>query len=392
MNIIIFEDQFTCNLKPFTYNHASFEVKTGLMSNLDRFNTLFADEKIYLIVRPEIKNLIKEKFPSFIVNPKIIPQGFCINGKVVWKKEYKNLYLNDNDYIQDDALLVYNNIKSISIDDFFIKISSKFTSNNKHSIVSINYLWDAIDLFEEILNDDFNEYPSSNNINNYKSVYFINKDNIKISNHSAIKAGSVLDAENGPIIIGKNVLIDIGSKIQGPVFIDNESYIAPGSKIRSNCLIGNSCKIGGEVSNSIFHAYSNKVHDGFLGHSYVGEWVNIGAGTNNSNLKNNYSQIKFKFDNREVQTKRLFLGSMIGDFTRIGIATMLNTGTFIGFGANVFGSNFQNKFIQSFSWGDNDKVNFDKFIHTCSIMKKRRKKSLSSIEKDLIQYIYNNIN
>ena len=180
-------------------------------------------------------------------------------------------------------------------------------------------------------------------------MFFINESKIVINKTAKIRPGCILDANKGPIIIDENVLVDIGSKIQGPVYIDKNSYISPGAKIRSMTLIGPGCKVGGEISNSIFHANSNKVHDGFLGHCYVGEWVNIGAGTNNSNLKNNYSNIKFIFKDKQIDTERIFLGSMIGDFVRIGISTMLNTGTYIGIGSNVFGAGFQNKFIAPFS-------------------------------------------
>ena len=390
MNIIIFEDQFTKDLRPFTYNHGSFEVKTGMMSNLDRFIKALSDFNISIIVRDDIEELIKEKYPYLNVNPSVIPKGHCLNAKILWKEEYNKLYLNKGNYIKDTSLLICYNATDISIDDFYKKISKDIKGKSNHSIQMINYLWDAIDLFEDMLEHDLKTDKSINSLGKKsKSVFYINERNIRIGKNTIVKAGSILDAGEGPIIIGNNVVIDIGSKIQGPVFIEDNSYISPGSKIRSNCLIGKSCKVGGEVSNSIFHANSNKVHDGFIGHSYIGEWVNIGAGTNNSNLKNNYNTVKFQFDYKIIDSKRIFLGSMIGDFTRIGISSMLNTGTFIGIGANFFGSDFKNKYIKSFSWGQDDVVDLEKLLKTCSIMKDRKKQILSDAEKKLIIKLYN---
>jgi hypothetical protein len=145
------------------------------------------------------------------------------------------------------------------------------------------------------------------------------------------------------------------------------------------------------VSSSVISNFSNKVHDGFIGDSFIGEWVNIGAGTNNSNLKNNYNNIKFSFNGKDyIDTGHQFLGSMIGDYTRIGISSMLNTGTYIGIGANIFGSGFQDKYIRSFSWGRDDaKTDFDKFINTCKKIYSRRNKQLTESEIVFLDFLYN---
>ena len=389
MNIIIFEDQFFTRLYPFTYNHGCFEIKTGLLSNLDRFKKIFNNDNLIFVVRKEIESLVKERFPDLNINPSIIPKGYCLNSRVLWKEKYNQMYLNDYNYINNESLLIYKNSSKISIENFNKEIFENNGGEFDNSILVIDYLWDAIDLFSDKLKEDLNSLNSDNTSKKHDSVFYIKQSNIYIGNGAIIRPGSILDAQNGPIVIGDNVIIDIGSKIQGPVFIDDKSYISPGALIRGNCLIGENCKIGGEVSNSIFQAFSNKVHDGFIGHSYIGEWVNIGAGTNNSNLKNNYSKIKFNFKNSVVDTEKLFLGSMIGDYTRIGISTMLNTGTYIGFGANIFGSGFAKKFNQSFSWGENDRVDLDKFLQTCSVVKERRAKKISRVEEKFIKDLYN---
>ena len=222
----------------------------------------------------------------------------------------------------------------------------------------------------------------------HPSVAIENGDNIFLGNGSEVCAGSVLDARSGPIIIAGNSYIDIGALIQGPVYIGPDCRINPGAKVRKNVTLGPMCKIGGEIEDVIFQGYDNKQHDGFLGHSYLGEWVNLGANTNNSDLKNNYGSIRIQIEEDEIDTGLQFLGSIINDYVRTGISTMLNTGTVIGLGANVFGAGFQAKYIPPFQWGTDNKTELDKFFKTIETIKNRRGKSLSEPEKILISKIY----
>ena len=186
----------------------------------------------------------------------------------------------------------------------------------------------------------------------------------------------------------RNVYIDIGALIQGPVYIGPHCKINPGAKLGGNVTLGPMCKIGGEVEDVIFQGYGNKQHDGFLGHSYLGEWVNLGANTNNSDLKNNYSMIKLEVGDKKIETGKQFLGTMMADYVRTGISTMLNTGTVIGLGANVFGEGFQEKYIPSFRWGKDSITKFDQFINTAEKMMERRDKTMSQQEKIFLTDLY----
>jgi len=389
MKLIIFEDQKISFLFPFCENHASFEIKVGLYTNLERIVNLHNDNKgVVLIVRKEIEEITKKRFPDYVVNPEMLPEGKYFNGRSVCK----------------DVKVGFQYIKNgMSLSDFYNKVS-KIESKQDSKCPKINFLWDIFNYNDQFYLSDINIYkfnaissfPSVSKLfetikKRYDSAFLINEKNIIINEDSELKTGVIIDAEKSPVIIGKNVVVDIGALIQGPVFIDDNSYIAPGAKIRPGTFIGKNCKVGGEVSCSIFSNFSNKVHDGFLGHSFIGEWVNIGAGTNNSNLKNNYSSVKFNFHNKSAPTNtgKQFLGVFIGDYTRIGIATMFNAGTHIGLGSNVFGSGFQKKYISPFSWGENDKVDFDKFIVTCKSMKKRRNIKMSEADIRFLKKLYN---
>ncbi len=388
MNIIIFEDSNTNNLKPFSINHASFEIKCGLYSNLERIiNNFNSDDSFYLIVRDELKDLVQERFPRCTVNPKNLPKGLYLNGAVIWNQELFNKIMAGSAFSSSGNLIAFKNDDSISIDNINDEIEKKSNITIEIDADYISYLWDCIDLFSKIVNLDKKNYSNLGS-SSIDDKNLINKNDIFIDQTTNIQIGCILDASNGPIILGKNVTIEAGSILKGPLFIDQNSIISNGAKLKGNILIGPNCKIGGEITNTIFHGYANKVHDGFLGNSYIGEWVNLGANTNNSNLKNNYGDIKFQFSDKTIDTKRTFLGVMVGDFTRTGISTMINTGSYFGLGCNIFGGNFQEKYIESFAWGKDSIVDFDKFINTIKIMKDRRSQKLSDTEINLLKKIY----
>jgi UDP-N-acetylglucosamine diphosphorylase/glucosamine-1-phosphate N-acetyltransferase len=177
-------------------------------------------------------------------------------------------------------------------------------------------------------------------------------ENIFIEEGVKIRA-AILNAENGPIYLGKNSQVHEGAVVKGPLALGEGSHINVGAKLRGDNTIGPFCKVGGEVSNSIFMGYSNKGHEGYLGNSVVGEWCNLGADTNTSNLKNNYAPVKVwsHAAHRFVDTGQTFCGLLMGDHSKCGINTMFNTGTVVGVGANIFGAGFPRQFIPSFSWG-----------------------------------------
>lgn len=388
MNIIIFEDHNIQDLYPFSINHSSFELKCGIYSNLERIiNSFDNNVNYYLIVRDELKELIQEKFPRYTVNPNNIPKGLYLNGAALWNKDNISKIRNGYAFSSSGHLISFISNTSISYNDInhIIDKTSKVTSDI--NIDYISYLWNCIDLFNKYI--EFDKQDLSNLYLPDNLNIKINPDNYYFSKDCNIEPGCILDASNGPIILSKDVRLESGTIVKGPIFIDEGSIINNGAKLKGNILIGPHCKVGGEVTDSIFYGYSNKQHDGFLGHSFIGEWVNLGANTNNSNLKNNYSKIKFNFSDRVINTKRLFLGVMIGDFSRTGISTMINTGSYFGLGANIFGHGFQNKHIPSFSWGDNETVDFNKFIETIKIMKKRRSKNISDLEVLFLQNFYN---
>ena len=388
MNIIVFENKNIGFLNPFSINHSAIELRVGAITNFDRIKSMYSNANFILIVNSHLKNIIKERFPDFEVNPEIIPKGICLNARAIFKKEHADL-INKEDALSNNKNLISFHLNAeIKLDKFDVLISDNMDITKACDIDIVENLWDIFRMVEPMLSYDYQSFHYIDNYCSHPSLIRSNEEYIYIGNGCEIKAGVILDASSGPIIIDDNAIIDHGSIIEGPCYIGRSSHISPKSVIRKNNIIGPMCKIGGEVSCCNILGYSNKVHDGFLGHSYVGEWVNIGAGTNNSNLKNNYGLVKLQFEDNILQTRLQFLGSLIGDYTRIAIGTNLNTGTYIGLGANLFNHDFSRKYIPSFSWGNNNKVKSDLFIQTIIKMKKRRSKSISLIEEDLIKLLY----
>ncbi len=385
MNYILFEDLHTRNLYPHTINHASFEVRCGAFTNIERvIQLLNENDTLTLIVRDDIQDLVRERFPRYSINPQVINSGICLNGASIWSKKNIDLIQDKKSFSSNDTLVAFHLDTSESIEEFRNKLESRASVTTHIELTHFTYLWDSINSTPQQLSEDSNHFLYEKNGFIHPSAVFENEEEIFTGTDCQIKAGVVIDASSGPVIIMKGATLEIGSLIQGPVFIGENCTINPGTKLRGNVVLGNRCKIGGEVEDSIFQGFSNKQHDGFIGHSYIGEWVNLGANTNNSDLKNNYSKVRFNIGFGEFDTGQQFLGSCIGDYSRTGISTMLNTGTFIGLGANVFGSDFQEKYIPSFSWGKNDVVDINKFISMCKIVKERRSKKFTDGEKEFI--------
>jgi UDP-N-acetylglucosamine diphosphorylase/glucosamine-1-phosphate N-acetyltransferase len=206
-----------------------------------------------------------------------------------------------------------------------------------------------------------------------------------------IAAGAIVDPVEGPVIIDAGAEIMHGAIVRGPVYVGRGSRIKAGAKVYEGTSIGPVCKVGGEVEDVIFHSYANKQHEGFAGHSYFAAWTNLGADTNTSDLKNNYSPVRMTLEGVELDTGRMFLGSILADHTKTGINTMLNTGTTAGVGCNLYGGDFPPKYLPSFSWGGAAGLatyHLDRFVRTASAVMQRRGLTLTDAERALLAHVF----
>ncbi len=237
--------------------------------------------------------------------------------------------------------------------------------------------WDLIAHNSACVVDDFARRSgrggASGNV--HPGAQLIEKGRIAVAEGAGVRAGVVIDASGGPVIIGEQALVMPNATIAGPVAIGAGSVVKAGARVLGGTSIGSVCKIGGEVDETIFADYSNKQHDGFIGHSYIGSWVNIGAASNNSDLKNNYGTVRMWSGGRSWDSGRQFLGMVLGDHTKTGINAVFNTGTVVGFNCNLYSSEMPDAFVPSFSWGhgrDLTPYRLDKAMETASAVMQRR--------------------
>jgi UDP-N-acetylglucosamine diphosphorylase/glucosamine-1-phosphate N-acetyltransferase len=223
------------------------------------------------------------------------------------------------------------------------------------------------------------------------NVSCINPENIYLGGEVTLMPRVVIDASAGPVWIEDGATVMPFSYIQGPVYIGKNSTIKPQTRLFAGS-IGPMCKVAGEISASIFHSYANKQHDGFVGSSYFSPWVNLGADTNTSNLKNNYSPVKVPLNGRNLHTNLQFAGLFAGDHAKSGINTMFNTGTSMGLFSNIYGGDFPPRYIPDFAWGGASGFkmgHLDRTLETAAIVKKRRHKDLSEAEAEVITQLFN---
>jgi UDP-N-acetylglucosamine diphosphorylase/glucosamine-1-phosphate N-acetyltransferase len=261
-------------------------------------------------------------------------------------------------------------------------------------INQIVYPWDIFSQNGSEINKDFKLITANRKSEPITDPHTIcYGENIFLEKGAKVKA-AILNTENGPIYLGKDTEISEGAIVKGPFALCNHSVVNMGAKIKGDSTIGPYSKVGGEISNSVIQGYTNKGHDGFLGSSVVGEWCNLGADTNNSNLKNNYGNVKmWDFESESFKDTGLqFCGLIMGDHSKCGINTMFNTGTTIGVSSNIFGEGFPRTIVPSFAWGGASgfvTYKLNKVYETAELVMSRRKIQLDDIERDILQHIFN---
>ncbi len=210
----------------------------------------------------------------------------------------------------------------------------------------------------------------------------------------AVVEGAVLNVKNGPIYIGKDAVVMEGACLRGPIALCDNAVVRMGAKVYGSTTIGPYCKVGGELDNAVMFGFSNKAHDGYLGNAVIGEWCNLGAGANASNLKNDYTKIRIwnYHTQRFMRTDLQFCGLIMGDHSKAGINTMFNTATVVGVGVNLHGAGFPRTFIPSFSSGSPeggfDNVSIDKFMDTAGMVMQRRGLALTDVDRRIFDTIY----
>ena len=388
-NIILFDDDVRERLLPLTFTRPVGELRVGILTIKEKWQRHLHVDNISHITQ----DYLVDKFPIHIEEDNIV-----INGSVLPSPELVQLVqeLSPNEALLKDGELIATRLDEHQFEHLInneeIEELGGFDVVDT-PFLKINNLWDIFRINGEAIQEDF-DLLTKNRISApiSKSNQVIAPKNIFIEEGASVEC-AILNATGGPIFIGKNATVMEGAMIRGAFALCDHSTVKMGAKIYGPTTVGPHSKIGGEVSNSVLMGYSNKGHEGYLGNSVLGEWCNLGADTNTSNLKNNYANVKL-WDypsERFVPTGLQFCGLIMGDHSKTGINTMLNTGTVVGVSSNIFGAGYPRNFIPSFSWGGPQGLKTyktDKAFDTAEKVMSRRKIEFNDVEKKILEKIF----
>lgn len=394
MQVVIFDDISTQNFYPLTHTRSTGDLRCGILKLRQRLQHAFEAEDSVIVIDPRLERLYRERHPDWQINSLPEDDKLYLNSRIRFCPEVIseiNSLVPETCLCSTDGTIALRSKVQIPFGDplpeGILKVQSKCKLyNNIADIVHDNVAMIKQD-FEDIF------YEADNYFETEPGVTVLNPYNIWIGENVTFAPNVVLDASEGPIVIDEGARVMANSVITGPCYIGKKSLIKIGAKIYGGVSIGAVCKIGGEVEGSIFLGYSNKQHDGFLGHAYIGEWVNLGADTNNSDLKNTYKNVKiYSYPLKtQIDSQTRFMGCVVGDHVKTGINTSLNTGVVVGTGSNIYGSKLFSAFVPDFSWGEADqllKYRLKEFLTTAGIVKGRRSIGLSKEEIMLFEQLY----
>lgn len=387
-NIILFDDESRERMLPLSYTRPVAELRTGIYTIKERWEKLLKGTASYIT-----SDYLTAKYPMELDDDNIV-----INGAVLPNDRLVRLIdqLEPNEALMEGGDLLAARLDRTQFDHLFLNESIDEIIGIELSdtpFIHLSYPWDLFLSLRASIEYDFQlvtkgrtsqPIPSNNQV--------IAPDNIFLEEGAQV-TGAILNAQSGPVYIGKNAQVMEGAIIRGPVTVGEKSVIKMGARIYGPTSIGPDCKIGGEVKEAVIIGHSNKAHDGFLGNSIIGEWCNLGAGTSVSNLKNNYSTVRmWDFSINDFRDSGLqYLGLVMGDHSKAGINSMFNTGTVVGVASNIFGAGYPPKFIPSFSWGGASGFTthrLDEAITTARRVLARRDVKLTIADEDILREIF----
>lgn len=381
MNYILFDGPHRNALLPFTFTRPVADIRVGILTIREKW-----EKHLGYTTTTITEEYLSDKWPMVeMENNVMINASFLPNEILV--EMVKNLELHQAIFQDEEVVAFYaKEGEEVDFDSFEV---IEFTEE----CIKIENTWDIFQKNDVAIREDFElltEDRYSQPIP--KSVNVLSPENIFIEEGAKLEFVT-LNASTGPIYIGKNAEIMEGSVIRGPFALCESGRVKLATKVYGATTVGPHSVIGGEVNNSVLFGYSNKGHDGFLGNAVLGEWCNIGADSNNSNLKNNYEEVKLWSYETEnfAKTGLQFCGLMMGDHSKCGINTMFNTGTVVGVSANIFGAGFPRNFVPSFSWGGASGFTTyvtKKAFDTAKIVMARRNVEFSEEDAKILEHVF----
>ena len=399
MHVVIFEGNRWKAFAPVALARPIFSLASGASTLLEKQLRYLNPSRVTLWVRPELAAWTRKyvvptiKVPASVNTPLDDEPALMVNARQLVLGRYRPLC--EESIILDDeegtVRSAYVRMPGLLPEDIMQRAGRwmkafdlpKAEPNGR----TAQHVWDLVDWNDEALVDDSIQFEHQRIAPG--PYHVVQEQNVYLGSRVELQPGCVLDGSKGPIMIGENVLIGANAVIQGPCSIGANSLVRPLAFIRPGTTIGPACRVGGEISNSIMQANSNKSHEGFLGDSYVGEFVNLGAGTNTSNLKNTYGLVTVRIGKRSFETGRRFVGSVIGDHAKTAIGTRLTTGSYVGYGSMIAHSSPPH-FVPSFTFltdRGSEPYRREKAIEVMKQVRERRGLGWGQIEADLVDYV-----
>jgi UDP-N-acetylglucosamine diphosphorylase/glucosamine-1-phosphate N-acetyltransferase len=406
MHVVIFEGGRWHTFAPLSLSRPVFMLKTGMGTLLDKQIRHLRPTRLSLWVRPELEGFVRERvvpkveLPATVNQPLDDEPALLVSGRTVHFAQYE--YPPDVGVATDGAgthvRTAFVKMPGLSPRDVatrsdrWLKILDLPQMMNQSRLVET--LWDLISWNEESLVEDAMRFrdTAANKGKPAGPYHLVNDENVFLGEGAKLGPGCVLDASKGPIVIDRQATVGANSVLNGPCYVGPFAVVRPLTLIREGTSLGIAARVGGEISNSIVMGYSNKAHDGYLGDSYVGKWVNLGAGTTTSNLKNTYGEITMNMGKgkEKVPTGRRRLGALIGDHVKTAILTRLMTGSYVGCGSMIAGNGSPPRFVPSYTfWTEKgaEPYHLDKAIEVTQRVFARRDRGWTDADERIMRYV-----
>jgi UDP-N-acetylglucosamine diphosphorylase/glucosamine-1-phosphate N-acetyltransferase len=384
MNIILFDGIYHKNLLPLTYTRPVAELRIGLFTIKEKW-----EQYIENPIQIKTQEYLSKKFGS-----PTMENSIGINASVLPSDDLMSslLELKNRQILTSKGKIIAINPLPLDSSNLEQELSEYKMVETKAEFMQIENVWDLFRLNDQAIRSDIELIKNDRTFVAPSQTNQLIGDDIYIEEGAKVEC-AILNTTTGPIYIAKGAEVMEGSILRGPIAVCENGVIKMGAKIYGATTIGPYSKVGGEVNNCMIQGYSNKGHDGFLGNSVLGEWCNLGADTNNSNLKNNYQSVDlYNYpEGKYVDTELQFCGLIMGDHSKSAINTMFNTGTVVGVSANIYGADFPSKFIPSYSWGGRKPLEykFEKAMDTAKRVMERRNISLTEEDLEILEFVYN---
>jgi len=386
-HLILFDDEVRHQFLPFTFTRPMCELRVGITTIREKWEAYFGVKASFVT-----QDYLSQKYPmdfgddNFVINGAALPSPELY--RVISQLDFNEALQQGDEFIA--ARIDRKQFQKLMDNDEVEEIQG--FDLGETPFIRLRNLWDIFKYNDQAIREDYARLTKDRDTQTISATNTVIGDQLFIEEGAEVEA-SIFNTNAGPIYIGKNAKVLEGSALRGPIAIGDGAVVKMGAKIYGATTIGTQCKVGGEINNSVFLANSNKGHDGYLGNAVIGEWCNLGADSNNSNLKNTYAPVRlWNYPEQDfVNSGEQFIGLFMGDHSKCGINTMFNTGTVVGVFANIFGGGFPPKFIPSFFWGGAEKSTTyvkEKAWEVADAVMVRRQQSFTKEEQAILEIVF----